>query len=171
MIECPNCRHQEFVGTLFCGECGARLIHVAPIPRSAGAQGPLPRQAEVPRTQVADGPDLESGAVLGLRVVSTGEVVSLIGRDNFTLGRASKGQPVLPDVDLDPFQAFDHGVSRIHAELRLTRDGVFVVDLDSANGTLINSKRLTPQMPSPVHHGDIIQLGRLRLQLISRFPT
>jgi pSer/pThr/pTyr-binding forkhead associated (FHA) protein len=60
-------------------------------------------------------------------------------------------------------------VSRIHAELRLAKDGVFVVDLDSANGTLLNGRRLPPQTPESVRHGDIIQLGRLRLQLISRY--
>jgi hypothetical protein len=169
MIECPNCRHQEFVGTLFCGECGARLIHVSPLPAGAMARNPLEPGADPARAAVSDGPNLESGAMLGLRVVSTGELVSLLGRDNFTLGRTSKGQAIVPDIDLDPYQGFEHGVSRIHAEVRLGHDGVVVVDLDSANGTLVNSQRLTPQIPAPVHHGDIIQLGRLRLQLISRF--
>ena len=26
MIECPACKHQEFVGTMFCTECGTRLV-------------------------------------------------------------------------------------------------------------------------------------------------
>ncbi|MGH2605028.1 MAG: FHA domain-containing protein [Anaerolineales bacterium] len=115
-----------------------------------------------------EGPELESGAMLGLRAIATGHTLSLLGRDNYTLGRSVEGQAIVPDIDLDPFQAYDYGVSRIHAELRLDQEGVYVVDLDSANGTLVNGRRLDPQTPSPVRHGDIIQLGRLRLQIISR---
>ena len=53
--------------------------------------------------------------------------------------------------------------------MRLKPDGVFVADLNSANGTLVNGKRLEGLDPKPIRHGDIIQLGRLRLQLISRY--
>jgi pSer/pThr/pTyr-binding forkhead associated (FHA) protein len=42
------------------------------------------------------------------------------------------------------------------------------VDLESANGTIVNGQRIPPQEPEPVQHGDIIQLGRLRLQVISQ---
>ena len=116
-----------------------------------------------------EGPDLESGAILGLRIASSGEIVSLIGRESYTLGRAIAGQAVVPDVDLEPYNAYEHGVSRMHAEIRLKPEGIHVVDLESANGTLINGHRLDPQAPTLVRHGDIIQLGRLRLQLISRY--
>ena len=59
----------------------------------------------------------------------------------------------------------------LHAEVRLEPDGVFIVDLESANGTMINGKALEPQRPALLHHGDIVQLGRLRTQLISRFRS
>lgn len=116
-----------------------------------------------------EGPELESGAVLGLRVVDSGNVISLLGRDNFTLGRSGKSQAVIPDVDLLPHKAFDHGVSRIHAEIQLRADGIFLIDLDSANNTLINGHQLDPQTPYPIHHGDMLELGGLKLQLISRY--
>jgi pSer/pThr/pTyr-binding forkhead associated (FHA) protein len=103
-----------------------------------------------------------------VRVVSSGDVISLLGRDNFTLGRSIEGQAVIPDVDLAKYDAFDQGISRMHAELRIEEDGVFVVDLDSANGTIVNGKRVRGQETAPIHHGDIIQLGRLRLQIISQ---
>jgi hypothetical protein len=168
MIECPNCRHQEFVGTLFCTECGARLVHVEPLPTMSIPRDRVDLEAMATKPAAPEGPELQTGAILGLRAVATGHTLSLIGRDNFTLGRSVEGQAIVPDIDLDPFQAYDFGVSRIHAELRLLKEGVFVVDLDSANGTLLNGRRLTPQTPEAVRHGDIIQLGRLRLQLISR---
>jgi pSer/pThr/pTyr-binding forkhead associated (FHA) protein len=78
-------------------------------------------------------------------------------------------EAIIPDIDLASFRAHDHGVSRIHAEIRLDVDGVRVVDLESANGTLVNGKRLNPQDPTRIRQGDIIQLGSLSLQLISRF--
>jgi hypothetical protein len=168
MIECPNCHHQEFVGTLYCTECGARLTHVTPAPTMTIPRQRIAEEANATKPAPPVGPELDSGALFGLRVISSGTILPLIGRDNFTLGRAGHDQAVIPDIDLGSFEAYDSGVSRIHAELRLDAEGVFVVDLDSANGTLVNGQKLEPQNPFAVRHGDIIQLGRLRLQLVSR---
>ncbi len=168
MIECPTCKHQEFVGTMFCSECGARLVHVSPLPTMTIPRDHVNEVAMATKPAAPEGPELESGALLGLRVISSGEVISLLGRDNYTLGRSAEGQAVVPDVDLSPYDAYEQGVSRMHAELRVERDSVYVLDLESANGTLVNGKRLQAQKPHPVRHGDIIQLGRMRLQLISR---
>jgi hypothetical protein len=169
MIECPGCKHQEFVGTLYCSECGTRLVNISPVPTVTIPREHIDREAIATKPAIPEGPDLESGAILGLRVLLTGDIVSLIGRDNYTLGRSVDGQAIVPDVDLRNYDAYDQGVSRIHSEIRLLSDGVYMVDLDSANGTLVSGKRLEPQSPEPVHHGDVVQLGRLRLQLISRY--
>ena len=168
MIECPACSNQEFVGTLYCSECGTRLVHTSPLKgvvatREAVAQGVF---GDVPHPDTVE---LQSGVLLGLRVLGTDEILPLIGRENYTLGRSGEGQAVIPDIDLSQYSAFESGVSRIHSEIRLTEEYVAVVDLDSANGTLVNNARLDPQKATPVHHGDIIQLGQLRLQLISRY--
>lgn len=168
MIECPNCSHQEFVGTIFCSECGARLAHDTPMPTVSISKDEIDDQAKATKPSPPEGPELSSGAMMGLRVLDTGEVVSLIGRKNFTLGRAVDGQAVVPDVDLDKYEAYDHGVSRIHAEVRISSEGLQVIDLDSINGTLVNGDKIESQRPEPINHGDILQLGRLRLQLISR---
>jgi pSer/pThr/pTyr-binding forkhead associated (FHA) protein len=114
------------------------------------------------------GPELSSGALIGLRIITTSEIISLIGRDNFTLGRSIEGQAILPDVDLSRFDAYDFGLSRMHAEISLTEDKIRIIDLESANGTIVNGKRILPNQAEPIEHGDIIQLGRLRLQVISR---
>jgi pSer/pThr/pTyr-binding forkhead associated (FHA) protein len=124
--------------------------------------------AQATKPRVPEGPELSSGAALGLLLVNTGRIVSLVGRDNFTLGREVEGQAVIPDVDLGDYQAYDQGVSRIHAEIRVESEGIYLIDLDSVNGTLVNGNRLEPQTPKLVRHGDIIQLGRLRTQLVSR---
>jgi pSer/pThr/pTyr-binding forkhead associated (FHA) protein len=131
----------------------------------------IDNQAQATRPRVPEGPELASGALFGLRVLSSNRIISLVGRDNFTLGRDVDGQAVIPDVDLGRVDAYDQGVSRIHAEIRLEQDGLFVIDLDSVNGTLINGEPLQPQEPTKIHHGDLLQLGRLRLQLISRISS
>jgi len=56
----------------------------------------------------------------------------------------------------------------MHAEIRLAPEAVSIVDLESANGTLVNGKRAEPLTPVVLRHGDVIQIGRLRLQLITR---
>lgn len=168
MIECPSCSHQEFVGTLYCSECGSRLMHSSPVPTVEIPPEEMEDHPQAENPSPATGPDLKSGAIMGLRVVETGEVISLIGRDNFTLGRAAKGQAVVPDIDLDRYQAYDHGVSRIHAEIRLTSEGVEVTDLDSVNGTIVNGEQVPSQESQTLRHGDTLQLGQLHLQLISR---
>ncbi len=168
MIECPSCNHHEFVGTLFCSECGTRLVHASPIPTMSISPDRINNEAKATKPSPPAGPDLSTGSLLGIRIVSSGDVISLLGRDNFTLGRSIEGQAVIPDVDLAKYDAFDQGLSRMHAELRIEKDGVFVIDLDSANGTIVNGKRVKGQETSRVHHGDIIQLGRLRLQIISQ---
>ena len=169
MIECPACKHQEFVGTMYCSECGARLVVTSPVATMSVPRDRVNQEALGTKPAPPDGPELESGALIGLRVLNTGDILPLIGRDNFTLGRAIEGQAVIPDIDLGVFNAYDFGVSRMHAEVLLEEDSVYLLDLESANGTLVNGKRLDPQRSVPVRHGDVIQLGRLRLQLISRY--
>lgn len=169
MIECPMCKHQEFVGTLYCSECGTRLVLASQVSTISMDRDSVNEESLVTKPSPPEGPDLESGALVGLRILSSGDILSMIGRDNFTLGRSGKGQAVIPDLDLNPFDAYEQGISRIHAEIRLRDDGIYVIDLDSANGTLVNGRRLSPQEEVLVQHGDIIQLGRFRLQLISRY--
>lgn len=167
MIECPTCNHREYVGTLFCGECGTRLVHVNPMPTRTISKERMREEARTTRP-TPPGPELSTGAMIGLRVISTGEIISFIGRDNYTLGRSIESQAILPDVDLSRFDAYDFGLSRMHAEIQLVDNGTNIADLGSANGTIVNGKRIIPNQPEPIEHGDIIQLGRLRLQLISR---
>ncbi len=171
MIQCPACSHSEYVGTLYCSECGTRLVHSSRLPDLGRRRDRGDLQSSVTRPAPPAGPELQSGAIVGLKELTSGQILSLIGRDNFTLGRSLEGQAIIPDVDLNTFEAYDHGVSRIHAEIRLEADGAYVLDLDSANGTSVNGERLEPQTPTSVEHGDIIQLGGLKLQLISRYRS
>jgi sigma-B regulation protein RsbU (phosphoserine phosphatase) len=59
-------------------------------------------------------------------------------------------------------------VSRSHAEVRLRNGGVQVIDLNSLNGTRINSETLEPRAPRDVKAGDLIEFGSVLLRLTDR---
>jgi pSer/pThr/pTyr-binding forkhead associated (FHA) protein len=40
------------------------------------------------------------------------------------------------------------------------------MDLGSANGTYLNGKRLGPNTEQSISHGDIIALGKLKIQIL-----
>jgi len=169
MIVCPSCKHEEFDGALFCSDCGAQLpgsqsLVTQNIQRFPTEQFPAPISPAL-ATPVPTGP-LE--AVVSLYVMDAGKIIPLAGRDDFTIGRSSEGQTVLPDIDLSPFQAYEKGVSRLHASVKISSIPTALTDLGSVNGTRLNGQRIPPSKPMPLQHGDIITLGKLKLQLIIR---
>jgi pSer/pThr/pTyr-binding forkhead associated (FHA) protein len=93
-------------------------------------------------------------------------MLPLADRNEFTLGRVSEGQPVMPDIDLGPFQAYTHGVSRLHAVIRRGVQDVMLSDLESANGTFVNGRRLPANEEHALAHGDVISLGGLKIQIL-----
>jgi pSer/pThr/pTyr-binding forkhead associated (FHA) protein len=54
----------------------------------------------------------------------------------------------------------DSNVSRRHAELRRTNDGIFVTDLGSTNGTRVNGVPVREQL---LNSGDEVSVGSTRL--------
>jgi pSer/pThr/pTyr-binding forkhead associated (FHA) protein len=101
-----------------------------------------------------------------LHLLDTGQVLPLSVKNEFTIGRVSEGQPIMPDVDLSPYQAYAAGVSRLHAVIKREGKRIIFIDLGSANGTYINGKRLNPNVDQVINHGDIIALGKLKLQVL-----
>jgi len=86
-----------------------------------------------------------------------------------TLGRKSPDQAISPDIDLSAYNAYEKGVSRLHA--KLTReDNTFgtyhVLDLNSSNGTRVNGTRIPINSAVPIHNNDILTLGRLKIQVV-----
>jgi hypothetical protein len=101
-----------------------------------------------------------------LHLLDSGQILPLGDRTEFTLGRVSEAQPIMPDIDLTPYQAYANGVSRLHAVLKREGQNVFVMDLGSSNGTYLNGKRLTPNVDQPLNHGDMLALGKLKIQIL-----
>jgi len=42
---------------------------------------------------------------------------------------------------------------------------VVIEDLGSINGTFVNGKRLAPYLPETLSNGDIVQIGRLLIEV------
>jgi len=68
-------------------------------------------------------------------------------------------------VDLGPYNAAEMGVSRRHLKLWATDAGLFALDMESTNGTLLNGQRLRPNTPYRVGDGDVLSLGKLTFVL------
>jgi hypothetical protein len=168
MILCQNCLHKEMLGAMFCSECGAQLIYATGVPTS----GIRVTTSNLRSREVSPkGPPLPvtfPDASVSLNIIGTGDVLPLAGQEEVTLGRMSEGQPVVPDIDLTPYKAYEAGVSRMHASIRMMEDQVLITDLGSANGTRVNGMQITPHIPYPMKHGDILTLGKFKIQILLR---
>jgi pSer/pThr/pTyr-binding forkhead associated (FHA) protein len=169
MILCPNCQHKELPGALFCSECGTQLVsldilNTRSIQRTTTDN--LALTTQIPEVGVRKMPVRSTIPNISLHLVDSAQILHLAERNEFTLGRAIEGQPILPDVDLSPFDAFTLGVSRLHAALRIINSEVVVADLGSSNGTRVNGQKIVPHVDYPINHGDVIALGKLKIQIL-----
>ena len=88
--------------------------------------------------------------------------------DDVILGRGDgKGGT---DIKLDPFEAMEKGVSRRHTMFRPTRRSLYILDMESTNGTRHNGVPLTVGIARPLQDGDSVTLGRLSftIKIIAR---
>jgi len=165
MIVCSNCKHGNMTGTLFCAECGAQLAGKDTLITqviSTNNFAPPQKQTNNDEYRPFDGTD----AWGSLHLLDTGQVLPLSVRSEFTLGRVSDGQPIMPDIDLSPYQAYAAGVSRLHAVIKRDGSQITFMDLGSANGSYLNGKKLTSNVEQHLKHGDIIALGKMKIQLL-----
>jgi hypothetical protein len=80
------------------------------------------------------------------------------------LGRADQ-QPV--DIDLQPLEPVERvWSSRQHAVITCVGDGIFIEDLNSANGTYVNRTRVPPGEKRPLQKDDVIQIGEVQFKVL-----
>lgn len=73
-----------------------------------------------------------------------------IDRAVFTIGRLADRHLMLDDA----------GVSRVHAEIRRSRDTFVIADVGSVNGTVVNGQR---EVSRELQDGDVVRLGGVEL--------
>lgn len=120
------------------------IEHAAPISPSK------PPVAEDSHTRVRAA--LPKFVLRGVSGVTFGKTFALVG--NMVMGRAHESDISVPSEE----------VSRNHARLQVTPDGIMVEDLGSANGTWINGKRIHTDLLKP---GDELRLDTIRFMLIA----
>jgi len=165
MIVCSNCKHTNMAGAMFCSECGTQLTGADSLVTQNISTGQVQETLSEPAKKAAP-PVINLNNWATLHLLDTGQVLPLTDRNEFTLGRIGEGQPIMPDIDLSPYQAYASGVSRLHAVLKRDARRVMIMDLGSSNGTFINGKRLNPNIDQPINNGDIIALGKLKIQVL-----
>jgi CheY-like chemotaxis protein len=120
-----------------------------------------------PSTPRATGPlDQTLPWVIELRIVGTASVMQIQVQNEMLIGRADSERRLFPEIDLSPFGAFTNGVSRRHAIIRVKGQRLYLQDLESTNGTLLNGILCDPEQEQRIRHGDELMLGQLRLQVL-----
>ncbi|OQY90291.1 MAG: hypothetical protein B6D38_04705 [Anaerolineae bacterium UTCFX1] len=165
MIICSNCGHENAEGSIFCLECGALVDGAQLLVTKTIADSEMVDNVKQDASN-SGVDDLLTDYWLALRLMENDKTLYLSARDEFTLGRFTEGQPVAPDIDLMPYQAYAAGVSRLHAAIRRDSDRVIIMDLGSSNGTYLNGRRLNSHMEEQLKRGDVIALGKLKMQVI-----
>lgn len=190
-VVCPQCGTTAIPGEAFCDNCGAPLnaparpvaptppvysagvppqpAYPAPQPASYPPSAPTaPQFTPVPATPVAPPPAAApTRSVLApaqLIVASSGAALPLPAATQAIVGRSDQVSNFYPEIDLNPHGAIDNGVGRRHMRLFIQGGQVMIEDLDSTNGTLLNSQKLAPRQPQPLRNGDQIVVGRLLLR-------
>jgi pSer/pThr/pTyr-binding forkhead associated (FHA) protein len=164
---CTHCNAKQLEGAIFCSECGASLIAAssrrettAALNKGAEAGGPAPVAESTPAPTSAQ----PAAPSIALVVINSGRRIVLDPASDLLVGRKDNQRGIYPDVDLGLDGGYDSGVSRRHAIISPQGGGFVLEDLASANGTFVNGRRLQPQAPAPVRHGDEIKFGTLILR-------
>lgn len=62
-------------------------------------------------------------------------------------------------------QIVDPYVSGAHGEIEVAEDGVYLTDIGSTNGTMLNDAKLAPNMRTRITQDDVIRLGSLEFRV------
>lgn len=92
--------------------------------------------------------------------------IELRNDTSYLLGRFNSTKPRSNHIDLVPFGAQERGVSRIHAQIHMEDDVLYITDMESTNGTYLDGVRLLPNQQHRIRQKSDILLGRLHIQVM-----
>ncbi len=154
-MHCPECGFVNAEGANYCQKCGAFLAEAV-----AEGESETTEVYQVDEAGDLKPVDLEEvtgeGATLVIRSGGgrSGEVFNVSG-ERLTIGRSPDAEIFLDDVT----------VSRNHALLVRRRDGLYIDDLGSLNGTYVNRRRIESHK---LQNGDELQVGKYKLTYLDR---
>jgi pSer/pThr/pTyr-binding forkhead associated (FHA) protein len=154
-VHCPECGFVNAEGANYCQKCGAYLS------RPEGADEPTTMTYRVDETGEMRPVDIDevvdqAGAAMVIRSGGgrAGESFPL-QEDRLSIGRSPDAGIFLDDVT----------VSRNHALIVRRRDGRYIDDLGSLNGTYVNRRRIESHA---LADGDEIQVGKYKLSYLEK---
>ena len=153
-MHCPECGFVNGEGANSCQKCGAFLAGVGESSDATTAQYEL--DDESGELKPVDPERATEGGVLVIRAGGgrAGETFELSG-ERIAIGRSPEADVFLDDVT----------VSRNHALLVRRRDGLYLDDLGSLNGSYVNRHRIESHK---LQAGDELQIGKYKLTYLER---
>ncbi len=104
--------------------------------------------------------DLQVPATLRFHLAN-GEVLDAPTVKEISIGRRSRPTDPAVTLDLQQHGGFTHGVSRYHAMIVAVKGVLYLRDLNSINGTFLNTYKLLPITSYALKNGDVVMLGDL----------
>jgi hypothetical protein len=166
-LTCPHCGQSCRLSDTTCPRCGTLFENVleyeeddktftvaAELTAQSNGDKSWPRVGAIPQMSVTVVFDVGNRSF----TLPNQEIV-IIGR-----GSATSDEPEAY-IDLGHFDARDKGVSRQHVKILRKDTLIYVVDLDSMNGTWLNGRRLRKYVERLLRNGDELQLGSLKLRV------
>jgi pSer/pThr/pTyr-binding forkhead associated (FHA) protein len=154
-VHCPECGFVNAEGANYCQKCGAYLS------RPEGTDEPTTMTYRVDESGEMQVVDIDAvvdnaGAAMVIRAGGgrAGESFPL-DDDRLSIGRSPDAGIFLDDVT----------VSRNHALVVRRRDGRYIDDLGSLNGTYVNRRRIESHS---LEDGDEIQVGKYKLSYLEK---
>ena len=155
--------------TIYCAECGTYLLKPEQLGTDPIEKKKIDWMGEGEDLQAID-QNLPGTGPLSIRLhighgTRAREIEVSLAKP-IRLGRSDPTQDIFPEVDLTDDLGIEFGVSREHVCIfRQGGTAIKVEDLGSTNGTLLNGKELPPYTPTPLKHGDQLQLGKLLIEV------
>lgn len=158
---CQVCKTDNLADAIFCDNCGTPISQTPPgnqpqqnlrtIIDDPGPLPPPPSAAEIFNPRLVIKP---SNEILNLPAYDS---EMIIGRQDPLTGDS-------PDIDLLPHGGRAGGVSRQHAKLTIRSKQCFIQDLQSANSTYINGRKISPGEHQLLNHGAELRLGGVEIR-------
>jgi pSer/pThr/pTyr-binding forkhead associated (FHA) protein len=153
-LHCPECGFINNPGANFCQKCGAHLPADDQERDDTTMTYRVGETGELTPVDIAEVTGEGGALVIRTGGGRAGESFSIEG-DRMTIGRSPDATVFLDDVT----------VSRNHALLVRRRDGLYIDDLGSLNGTYVNRRRIESHM---LQNGDELQIGKYKLTYLDR---
>ncbi len=153
-MHCPECGFINSEGANFCQKCGAHVV--------ADEKGDqttitykIDETGELKAVDLEEVVETEGGALVIRSGGGRAGESFVVEGERMAIGRSPDAAVFLDDVT----------VSRNHALLVKRRDGLYLDDLGSLNGTYVNRRRIESHK---LQSGDELQVGKYKLTYLER---